>query len=161
MRRLYGRMGSSNSRHPTPAPKRGITKPPLLCAADFVLGVICPWLALNLVPLSGKENQQNWKSVFHPAGGLCTQPSPGTHRTLSMRVGPTGPQASRLCQSHPRTICNVETPVSLYLWARLSWFWAINPNGASAMWALVLEDQKCPATSLNYVIILPPLFPPG
>lgn len=76
-----------------------------------------------------------------------------------MRVGPAGPQASRLCQSHPRTICNVETPVSLYLWARLSWFWAINPNGASAMWALVLEDQKCPATSLNYVIILPPFFP--
>lgn len=76
-----------------------------------------------------------------------------------MRVGPAGPQAFRLCQSHPRTICNVETPVSLYLWARLSWFWAINPNGASAMWALVLEDQKCPATSLNYVIILPPPSP--
>lgn len=28
------------------------------------------------------------------------------------------------------------------------------------MWALVLEDQKCPATSLNYVIIFaPPSFP--
>lgn len=24
------------------------------------------------------------------------------------------------------------------------------------MWALVLEDQKCPATSLNYVIIFAP-----
>lgn len=29
------------------------------------------------------------------------------------------------------------------------------------MWALVLEDQKCPATSLNYVIILPPPPSPG
>lgn len=98
--------------------------------------------------------------MLHPAGGLYAQQLPATHRTLSVRVGPAGPQASRLCQSHPRTICNVETPVSLYLWAKLSWFWAINPNGASAMWALVLEDQKCPATSFNYVIILPPLTPP-
>lgn len=64
MRKLYGRMGSSNSRHPTPAPKRGITKPPLLCAADFVLGVICPWLALNLVPLSGKKTNKTGSQCF-------------------------------------------------------------------------------------------------
>lgn len=48
-------MGSSKSRQPSPAPKRGTSKPPLLCAADFVIGVICPWLALNLVPLSGEK----------------------------------------------------------------------------------------------------------
>lgn len=136
--------------------EEAVDGPSALCclALVFVLSVAC--LALNLVPLSGKITR-----LEASASPRRWPPQPAVPGTPSAYVGPAGPQASRLCQSYPRTICNVETPVSLYLWAKLSWFWAINPNGALAMWALVLEDQKCPATSLNYVIILPPPFPPG
>lgn len=151
-------MGSSRTAHRTTChtPLEGL---PALCCLTLVLcalSLACPEFRSFIW-----KNNQSGSRCCAPAGGLYPQQSPATHWTLSVRVGPSGPQASRLCQSHPRTICSVETPVSRYLWAKLSWFWAINPNGASAMWALVLEDQKCRATSLNYVIILPPFLPPG
>lgn len=73
MRRLYGWMGSSNSRRPTPAPKRGTSKPPLLCAADFVLGVIKPLAHLEFDSFIWKK--KNWKSVVVSATSSPQEPT--------------------------------------------------------------------------------------
>lgn len=50
------------------------------------------------------------------------------------------PRARRISEQFVMT----KHHISLYLWARLSWFRAVNPGAASAKWARLLEDQECP-----------------
>lgn len=84
-------------------------------------------------------------TCLHTRTHTCRARCPSAHARV-LGVGPAGrPHPGlRRCQSGSQNNLSRWNHTALYLWARLSWIRAINPGAASAKWALLPEDQKCP-----------------
>ena len=122
-------------------------------------GAVCPCPALNLFSHLKSGGQQACCARLSPTtqppgwGGIAARThlqglGPQARSQLPPPGWPAGRPDPGLCPLPKQTseqFVMMKHHISLYLWARISWFRAINPGAASAEWAALLEDQKCQA----------------